>query len=106
MKPYFEQDGIVIYHGDCREVHASLDIVDHVLTGPPYARDVYTRLSMPNTKKGSCTPDRIFTRLNPGNKNTSPRLARLAAGDIGAIDEMLEDVARDFSRLVKRWALV
>jgi site-specific DNA-methyltransferase (adenine-specific) len=34
MKPYYEQDGIVIYHGDCREVE--LPSVDLVLTDPPY----------------------------------------------------------------------
>lgn len=109
MKPYFQEDGITIYHGDCREVHSSLDIVDHVLTDPPYDRyvyHVYQRLSGPNTHKGSGTPGRIFTRPNPGSKNTSPRLAVLAAGDIGLIDEMLEAVAQDFARLVKRWAVV
>lgn len=39
MKPYYEQDGIVIYHGDCREVMPLLDgaSVDLVLTDPPYA---------------------------------------------------------------------
>lgn len=36
MQPYFEQDGIVIYHGDCRDVAPSLDTVDLVLTDPPY----------------------------------------------------------------------
>ena len=39
MKPYYEQDGITIYHGDCREVMPSLNphSVDLVLTDPPYA---------------------------------------------------------------------
>ena len=36
MKPYYEQDGIVIYHGDCREVLPTLEPVDLVLTDPPY----------------------------------------------------------------------
>lgn len=36
MKPYYEQDGIVIYHGDCREVLPSLAVSDLVLTDPPY----------------------------------------------------------------------
>jgi site-specific DNA-methyltransferase (adenine-specific) len=38
MKPYYEQDGIVIYHGDCREILPTLEpgIVDLVLTDPPY----------------------------------------------------------------------
>jgi site-specific DNA-methyltransferase (adenine-specific) len=36
MKPYYEQDGITIYHGDCREVLPSLPPVDLVLTDLPY----------------------------------------------------------------------
>lgn len=36
MKPYYEQDGITIYHGDCREVLPTLEPVDLVLTDPPY----------------------------------------------------------------------
>lgn len=38
MKPYYEHAGITIYHGDCREVLASLgnDSVDVVVTSPPY----------------------------------------------------------------------
>jgi len=36
MKPYYEEDGITIYHGDCREVLPMLEPVDLVLTDPPY----------------------------------------------------------------------
>lgn len=36
MKPYYEHDGIVIYHGDCREILPRLDPVDLVLTDPPW----------------------------------------------------------------------
>ena len=35
MKPYYEQDGITIYHGDCRELLAHLK-ADVVVTDPPY----------------------------------------------------------------------
>jgi site-specific DNA-methyltransferase (adenine-specific) len=36
MKPYFERDGITIYHGDCRDVLPSIDDVSCVVTSPPY----------------------------------------------------------------------
>lgn len=36
IKPYYEQDGITIYHGDCREILPHLPKVDLVLTDPPY----------------------------------------------------------------------
>jgi len=36
MKPYYQDDYITIYHGDCREILPSLEKVDLVLTDPPY----------------------------------------------------------------------
>lgn len=36
MKPYYEEDGITIYHGDCREVLPVLGVIDAVVTDPPY----------------------------------------------------------------------
>ncbi len=35
MTPYYEQDGITIYHGDCREVLPTVT-ADVVVTDPPY----------------------------------------------------------------------
>lgn len=35
-EPYYEQDGITIYHGDCREVLPGLGAFDAVVTDPPY----------------------------------------------------------------------
>jgi DNA modification methylase len=37
MTPYYEQDGITIYHGDSREVAPQLPPSDLVVTSPPYA---------------------------------------------------------------------
>ena len=34
--PYYEHDGITIYHGDCREILDELPVCDVVLTDPPY----------------------------------------------------------------------
>lgn len=41
MKPYYSdtKSGIVIYHGDCREILPSLPKIDLVLTDPPYGID-------------------------------------------------------------------
>lgn len=35
MKPYYEEDGITIYHGDCRDVVPNLGLFDLLLTDPP-----------------------------------------------------------------------
>ena len=36
MKPYYEHNGITIYHGDCREIVPELAFAGLVLTDPPY----------------------------------------------------------------------
>lgn len=36
VRPYFEDESVAIYHGDCREVLPRLGAVDLVLTDPPY----------------------------------------------------------------------
>jgi site-specific DNA-methyltransferase (adenine-specific) len=36
MKPYYEQDGITIYHGDCRDILPLIGGVDVTITDPPY----------------------------------------------------------------------
>lgn len=41
MKPYYEQSGVTIYHGDCREIVLSVSTVDHVMTDPPYSDDTH-----------------------------------------------------------------
>ncbi|MGE3594847.1 MAG: site-specific DNA-methyltransferase, partial [Dehalococcoidia bacterium] len=93
------------------------------LTDPPYARDVYQRLGMPNTKPGSGTPARLVGKAYAYSSAAAPRsgtprtgisnhqyssvsIERLAAGAIGSIDEMLEDVAREIAHLTARWSLV
>lgn len=51
MRPYYDHDGITIYHADCREVLPNLPKVDLVLTDPPYGINLNTdgrRFSGPN----------------------------------------------------------
>jgi len=36
MKPYYDHNGITIYHGDCLEILPQLEPVDLILTDPPY----------------------------------------------------------------------
>jgi site-specific DNA-methyltransferase (adenine-specific) len=41
VKPYYEEDGITIYHGDCREVVPRM-VFDAVVTDPPYGINLDT----------------------------------------------------------------
>lgn len=36
MKPFYESEGVTIYHGDCRDVLPSIEAVDCVVADPPY----------------------------------------------------------------------
>jgi len=37
MKPYYQDEWVTIYHGDCREILPQLDVkVDLIVTSPPY----------------------------------------------------------------------
>jgi len=39
MKPYYENSGSIIYHGDCRDIFPNIDTVDLVIADPPYGID-------------------------------------------------------------------
>lgn len=92
MKPYYDKDGITIYHGSCLDVLPTLDAVDHVITDPPYARDVYLRMRGPNSS-GSARTEAVS-------------LQAMRAGAIGDIDAILDEVACVIGRMTKRWAIV
>ena len=36
VKPFYQDDAVTIYHGDCRDILPRLEPVDLVLTDPPY----------------------------------------------------------------------
>jgi len=38
--PYYQDDAVIIYHGDCREILPDLPKVDLVLTDPPYGINI------------------------------------------------------------------
>lgn len=108
MIPYYQDAAVTLYHGDCRAILPQIETVDHVITDPPYARDVYVRMSQPKTKAGSGTPARVGVAVKGENWSTrqGSALQKLAAGDIGHIDEMLDDLAAHIARLTRRWAVV
>ena len=43
MKPYFQDDAVTIYHGDCRHILSTLGRFDLLLTDPPYGIDADNR---------------------------------------------------------------
>lgn len=64
-RPYYDQDGIVMYNDDCRELLPELDPVDVIITDPPWpGSDI-------------CTPDGVDpVELFAAAASHFPRLAR------------------------------
>jgi hypothetical protein len=89
---YYQDESCTIWHGDCRDVLPTLDPVEHTITDPPYARDVYLRASAVYTKPGSGTTLVAAKRL--GRKaigiEREEKYCRIAADRLrqGALTEM------------------
>jgi len=98
VTPYYADESVTLYCGDCREVLPTLEGVDHVISDPPYARDVYLRAA------SVTAGDKGYSDYELKRRGSA--LKRMGAGDIGAIDEMLDGVALSVAALTKRWALV
>lgn len=91
MPPYYEQDGIVIYHSDCRDVLPTLGPVDHVITDPPYEAEAHTKGRRIKTKGGGGD----YGETGVCVLNFEP-----------ITDELRMFSAGQIARLTKRWALV
>lgn len=57
LKPYYEEPGITIYHGDCREILPQLNPVDLLLTDPPYG---IKEAAGKNKSRGGIVPSRDY----------------------------------------------
>jgi len=52
IKPYYQDDYVTLYHGDCRDILPHLEPVDLVLTDPPYGIEYDTKkANKPNQKQ-------------------------------------------------------
>ena len=68
MKPYYDCDGITIYHGDCREVLPTLPRFDLLLTDPPYGygwKTNYSRFLRGSNDKKAIPNDTEIVNLDP-----------------------------------------
>ena len=58
MKPYYEKDGIAIYHADCADWLASMPkgrLADAMITDPPYGVELVARITKHSVRKASTT---------------------------------------------------
>ena len=90
MKPYYEESGIVIYHGDCLKVLPTLECCDAVVTDPPYSEYVHAHAVSGNTKGG--TVRAIMRDVDFGFEHLD--------------DETRIFVGNEIARLAQRWVLI
>lgn len=80
MNPYYDKDGITIYHGSCLDVLPTLDAVDHVITDPPYSEHVHGKqwISKALNEHGDKRAATAFTELGFDALTPEVRAAVLA----------------------------
>jgi site-specific DNA-methyltransferase (adenine-specific) len=98
MTPFYEEDGIVIFHGDCRDVLPTLGQVDHVITDPPYEAEAHTK---GRRVKRPGTPMDQWAWVDA--KGT-PYYEKLPFDPITDADRRI--AAMSFAMLARRWVLV
>lgn len=92
--PYYQDDAVTLFLGDCRDILPQLEVVDHVITDPPYARDVYLRMR------------KLESASTTRPKRVGPNIRKMAAGEIGDINDVAPVIAPEIARMVRRWVIV
>lgn len=90
MTPYYEGNGIQIYHADCREVLPTLDHIDVVITDPPYSDHTHKK-------------QWIGSALTKGKARNGTKFKELGFDPL--TPELREFVCRESARLASRWSL-
>lgn len=91
MTPYYEQDGITIYRGDCREVMPAIGTVDHMITDPPYSEHTHAKQWI-----GAALTEDGKPRVSTAHKSL---------GFDALTPELRHDVCREAYKIVTRWTL-
>lgn len=96
MKPYYQDEHVTLYHGDCAEILPALAPVAHVITDPPYSEHIHSnvrsqRMQSANDRGGRYGAD-VRRNVSLGFDHLSP--------------ELRQTCAAEFARLAERWVLV
>ncbi|WP_307816271.1 DNA-methyltransferase [Mycobacteroides abscessus] len=95
MKPYYQDDLVTLYHGDCRDVLPVLGEVDAVITDPPYSEHTHS-----SVRSGKMVESDRGVRYGADTR----RVVDLGFGHLS--DELRMFCAGQFARMAQRWVLV
>jgi site-specific DNA-methyltransferase (adenine-specific) len=99
VTPYYSDDAVTLYHGDCREVLPSLGPVDHVMTDPPYSEYVHSK-SRAGTRK-------IGGSASGGSLTAPSNFSRSVDFGFDALTNGMRDAVSAYvTAQCRRWALV
>ena len=94
MRPYYERDGITIYHGDACQVVPAIGAVDHVITDPPYEAEAHTG--------GRRLNGRTIELRDRGIREID--LSPLSFGPM--TEHLRSEISQQIARCTRGWALV
>jgi site-specific DNA-methyltransferase (adenine-specific) len=95
---YYEEDGIVIYHGDCRAILPQIESADHAIFDPPYSDWVHAKVR----RGGSVhAPDRT-----DGGPKRAVVSSSTSLGFDALTEAVREQVGMWCATSVDRWTLV
>lgn len=94
--PYYSDDSVTLYLGDCREVLPTLEKVDHIITDPPYSEHVH----------GAARSSRMQSANDRGGKYGADVRRNVDLGFAHLEPDLRQFCAKQFARLSRRWVLV
>ncbi len=98
MTPYYSDDSVTLYHGDCLDILPHLDLVDHVVTDPPYSAYVHSK------SRQGCRP--LSGSLQGGSFSSPANFSRAKDFGFDALNELARALcAGEFARITRRWVL-
>lgn len=101
VTPYYEDEAVMVYHGDCLDLLPVTVAVDHVITDPPYSRWTHEK-----QRTGATLPDARGSAVS-GRRAQASSLSRCRDLGFDALTApMAFWCARQFEERVRRWVLV
>ena len=97
MKPYYSDDAVTLYHGDCLDLMGELDdgSITHVITDPPYSKHVH----------GSSRSRRMQSANDRGGRYGADLRRNVDLGFDHITEDDMVRASAHFGRLAQRWVL-
>ena len=95
VEPYYQDDHVTLYHGDCRAILPTLEGVDHVITDPPYSERTHSNVRSAKLRAN-----------DHGGRFGSDTRRNVDLGFDHLTDDLRGYCAEWFAKLAHRWVLV